>query len=406
MKSFKVSEVNEYIKKILTMDIILNNLQVEGEISNFKLHSSGHMYFSLKDNKSRIRCIMFRSYVEELKFLPKEGSKVIIKGYVSLYDKDGQYQLYVQHMQPSGIGELYLAYEQLKERLEKEGLFSIHKKKPLPYLPQKIGVVTSSTGAAIKDIISVITRRNSKVEIILYPVLVQGLEAASQIAKAIDYFNKENKVDVIIVGRGGGSIEELWAFNEEIVARSISNSTIPIISAVGHETDFTISDFVADIRAATPSAAGELVMPSFIDLQYNLKTINQGLIRGMKLILNQKKQKLENIQNNNVFKKPYDRINQYRQQLDWFHSNLVKDINKRYEIQRERFLANTRHLHSISPLAVLQRGYGILKSSKGNFIMKFEEVEKGENVDLIMHEGTLKCEIKEVLKGEKNLGKQ
>ena len=261
LKTFTVSEVNEYINKLLRGDIILRNLNVEGEISNFKLHSSGHMYFSIKDDNSRLRCVMFRGQSRLLKFLPEEGMKVIVKGYVALYERDGQYQLYIQEMQPAGIGALYLAYEQLKEKLEREGLFYESTKKPLPFLPERIGVVTSPTGAAIRDIISVINRRNPNVEIIIYPVLVQGTESKEQIVEAIDYFNKNNYVDVIIVGRGGGSIEELWSFNEEVVARSIFSSKIPIVSAVGHETDFTIADFVADMRAATPSAAAELVIP-------------------------------------------------------------------------------------------------------------------------------------------------
>src|SRR5690554_3625838 len=234
LKTFGVSEINEYINKLFKVDIILNNLQVEGEIFNFKAHSSGHLYFSIKDEGSRLRCIMFRNQAKMLKFLPEDGMKVMIRGYISIYERDGQYQLYVQNMQPSGIGALYKAYEQLKAKLDAEGLFKEERKKTIPFLPQRIGVITSPSGAAIRDILSVVCRRNPNVEILIYPVLVQGLEAGKQISEAIQYVNSKNLVDVIITGRGGGSMEELWAFNEELVARSIANSKNPIISAVGH----------------------------------------------------------------------------------------------------------------------------------------------------------------------------
>jgi exodeoxyribonuclease VII large subunit len=399
IKTFGVSEVNEYIKKLLSVDIILNNLQVEGEISNFKYHSSGHMYFSLKDDKSRLRCVMFKGQAKLLKFIPEDGMKVIIKGYISLYERDGQYQLYVQQMQPAGIGALYIAYEQLKKKLEQEGLFNEATKKPLPFLPQRIGVVTSPTGAALRDIISVINRRNSNVEIIIFPVLVQGIESKDQIAKAINYLNSNNYVDVIITGRGGGSIEELWAFNEEVVARSIYSSNIPIISAVGHETDFTISDFVADVRAATPSAAAELVIPSKKDLEYTIQSIEQRMIKATENTFIQQQNRIERIRKSNVFLKPYDQINQYKQQLDWLNSNLKREMEQSFNIKKEKYQGILKNLFGLSPKAVLNRGFNILKDEKDNFIVSVKGLSKGEHVNVILKDGVIKCLIEDVKKG-------
>lgn len=404
IKTFGVSEVNEYIRKLLSVDIILNNLQVEGEISNFKYHSSGHMYFSLKDDKSRLRCVMFKGQAKLLKFLPEEGMKVIIKGYISLYERDGQYQLYVQQMQPSGIGVLYKAYEQLKKKLEQEGLFDNDIKKPIPFLPRRIGVVTSPTGAAIRDIISVINRRNPNVEIIIFPVLVQGIESKNQIAHAINYFNNNNSVDVIITGRGGGSIEELWAFNEEIVARSIFSSKIPVISAIGHETDFTISDFVADIRAATPSAAAELVIPSKNDLEYTLYSIEQRMIKAIENIIVQEENRIVRMKKSHVFLKPYDQINQYKQQLDWLNNKLKREMEQGLIIQKEKYQGILKNLFGISPKAVLNRGFSILKDEKGNFIVSIKDLTKGDHVKVILKDGVINCIIEDVKKGGSNNG--
>lgn len=399
IKTFSVSQVNEYINKLLKGDIILANLQVEGEISNFNHHSSGHMYFSIKDESSRIRCVMFRGQARLLKFLPEEGMKVLVKGYVSLYERDGQYQLYIQNMEPAGIGALYFAYEQLKERLEKEGLFHQSSKKPLPFLPEKIGVITSPTGAAIRDIISVINRRNPNVEIIIYPVLVQGLESKEQISGAIEYLNKSKAVDVIIVGRGGGSIEELWSFNEEVVARSIFSSKIPIISAVGHETDFTISDFVADMRAATPSAAAELVIPSLRDLEYTLLSLEKRGVQAMANILGQKENKLKQLSTSHVFTKPYDSINQYKQEIDWLRERMTKEIEKVLMVQREKYQGLTNNLLGVSPNSVLNRGYSIVKDKKDNFISSIAKLSKGDQVQIILKDGLIKCIIEDIKEG-------
>lgn len=402
LKTFQVGEINEYINKLLSFDIILGSLQVEGEISNFKLHSSGHIYFSLKDHRSRIRCVMFRSNGQQLKFLPEEGMKVIVKGYISVYERDGQYQLYAQEMEPAGTGALYKAYEQLKRKLDREGLFKEENKKPIPFLPKKIGVVTSPTGAAIRDIISIITRRNSNVEIIIYPVLVQGVGAGGQISKGIEYLNKDHTVDVIIAGRGGGSIEELWAFNEEVVARSIAYSDIPVISAVGHETDFTIADFVADVRAATPSAAAELVIPPKQDLQYTLNSLKLRLIQAMENNLAQSRQQVEKIKDSSIFTRPYERINQYTQQVDWLSSNLIKTIRKNCNVKKEKVQSSKRQLYGINPFSILNRGYSILKDEKDHYIFTIEEINKGQHLRVVLNDGILNCTVNNVRKEPMN----
>jgi exodeoxyribonuclease VII large subunit len=293
---FSVTELNNYVKRILDNDENLKNVFVTGEISNFKNHYSGHMYMTIKDEGGAIKAVMFSSYASRLKFVPENGMKVIIFGSVSLYNKDGSYQLYITDMQPDGVGALNLAYEQLKEKLQNEGLFSTEHKKPIPQFPEKIGVMTAPDGAAVRDIFSVLKRRYPVAEIVFCPVAVQGASAAPEIAKAIKLFNEQNAADVLIVGRGGGSLEDLWAFNEEIVARAIFQSQIPVISAVGHETDFTIADFVADLRAPTPSAAAELAVPDIFELKSDLLGLKQHLSVLMRNLVESEKEKVENIQ--------------------------------------------------------------------------------------------------------------
>ncbi|MBQ7953456.1 MAG: exodeoxyribonuclease VII large subunit, partial [Clostridia bacterium] len=265
-----VTQLNKYIKNLLETDINLSQISVKGEISNFKLHSSGHCYMTIKDETAQIRAVMFKTYTSSLKFTPENGMKITATGKISVYERDGQYQMYIFSMQPDGLGDLHVEFEKLKAKLTAEGIFDASHKKPIPKTPKTIGVVTSPTGAAIRDIINVVTRRYPLAEIIVCPVLVQGENSAKQIANAIEYMNRENMADVLIVGRGGGSIEDLWSFNEEVVAYAIYNSKIPIISAVGHETDFTIADFAADLRAPTPSAAAELAVPSVLELKGNI----------------------------------------------------------------------------------------------------------------------------------------
>lgn len=279
---FSVSQLTRYIKEVFDFDEVLNDVIVKGEVSNFKLHSSGHMYFTLKDNEAKIKCVMFKGYSSRLKFMPEDGMNIIAYGSVTVYERDGQYQLYCSKLEPDGYGSLYLAFEQLKEKLLKEGLFDEKYKKKLPVFPRKIGVVTSSTGAVIRDIINVSSKRFCGISILLYPAKVQGDGAAESIVEGIRYFNTRDDIDVIIIGRGGGSIEELWAFNEEIVARAIFESRIPVISAVGHETDYTIADFVADVRASTPSHAAEIAVPRFDELKFKINSYQEALYRYFK----------------------------------------------------------------------------------------------------------------------------
>ena len=280
LRALEISEVNSYIKTVLINDAILYNLKVKGEISNFKVHSSGNVYLSLKDEKSKINCVIFKSNYDKSLNLDN-GSKIIANGYISLYERDGSYQLYINDIEVEGLGNLYIEFNKLKDKLSKEGLFDIKYKKPIPIIPKSIGVITSPTGAVIRDIINVIKRRYPKVKIKLYPVNVQGNQSKYDVCEGIKFFNEQNNVDTIIVGRGGGSIEELWSFNEEIVAREVFKSNIPIISAVGHETDFTICDFVSDMRAPTPSAAAEIATPNLVDLEYKLDNIKNRLNKSV-----------------------------------------------------------------------------------------------------------------------------
>ena len=281
MNNLTVRELTAYIKQLVDSDMLLSNVSVSGEISNFKHHSSGHMYFSLKDQDAVIRCVMFRTYNARMKFIPEEGMKVIVRGYVSVYAPGGTYQLYAEEMQPDGTGSLYLAFEQLKRKLEAQGWFARERKKPIPRLPRAIGIVTSPTGAVIRDILNVLQRRYPNIRVIIYPSAVQGNDAPAQLARGIRYFNGERNVDVIILARGGGSIEDLWPFNDEGLAYAIYDSQIPIISAVGHETDFSISDFVADLRAPTPSAAAELAVPEKAVMKERLIIYEKNLISSL-----------------------------------------------------------------------------------------------------------------------------
>ena len=289
---FSIKDINRYIRMKLESDQLLGDVWLRGEISNFTHHSSGHMYFTLKDKDSRLKCIMFASHNQKLPFIPKEGTKVLARGNISVFERDGNYQFYVTQMQPDGIGSLYFAYEQLKRKLEAEGLFEASRKRTIPRFPSVIGIITSPTGAAVRDIMITLQRRHPSVPVLLFPVLVQGAGSASAIVRAIEMMNQMAEVDVLIIGRGGGSLEELWAFNEEAVARSIAASKIPIISAVGHETDFTIADFVADLRAATPTAAAELAVPHIAELQSQLSQIRSRMVQTLRMTLRNRQDRL------------------------------------------------------------------------------------------------------------------
>ncbi len=392
-----VSSVNRYIKEIISRDIILSNLWIRGEVSNFKNHSSGHMYFTLKDENSLIKCVMFRTQNSFLKFLPENGMKVIIRGYVSLFERDGQYQLYAEEMISDGIGNLHIAFEQLKKRLSEEGLFDNCFKKRIPFLPGSIGVVTSSTGAVIRDIINVLDRRFFNTHIKIFPVRVQGTGAAKEISRAINKLNELSCVDVIIVARGGGSLEELWPFNEEIVARSIFNSKIPVISAVGHDTDYTICDFVADVRAPTPSAAAEIVMPEKQMLVNRLCELDirfrSALLRNVKL----KRKRLEELKNAAVFRQPYDLVYQERMKLDIFNRDLKKSIMVKLERSRSRLHYLIGKLDALSPLTILSRGYSIVKSADDKHVVKsINDIGAGEQIEVALEDGNLECTVNSV----------
>ncbi len=392
-KVFSVSDVNNYIKQLISNDGILSGVSVRGEISNFKHHYTGHMYFTIKDENSILKCVMFKTQANQLKFAPQNGNKVIVSGYISVFERDGQYQLYASDMQPDGLGALHLAFEQLKNKLQEEGLFDAAIKKKLPLLPRSIGVVTSSTGAVIRDIINVTYRRHSKMKLVLYPVAVQGVQAAGQIAAAINKLNEHGLVDVIIVARGGGSLEELWAFNEEVVARSVYASKIPVISAVGHETDFTICDFVSDMRAPTPSAAAELAVPDIEVLKYKLQNYNvrikSALVKKLSLCENQ----LQKIRSRPVFRQPYDRLNQYRLKLDNEVKHLFRNNKMLIKEKKSQFALLTGKLDALSPLKVMERGYSVVRNSEGGIVNRREQVKPGDMLEISLNDGKANCKV-------------
>lgn len=354
---YSVSELTKEIKILLESTIPI--IWITGEISNFKLHSSGHMYFSLKDQDSQIPCVMWRGRNSALRFTPENGIKVIAQGKVTVYEKRGAYQLDIVKMQPAGIGELQLAFEQLKQRLQEEGLFNEDHKQQLPAYPERIGIVTSPTGAAIQDLLNVLSRRFPGVEIIINPVKVQGEGAAGEIAKAIDEFNEFGEIDLMIVGRGGGSLEDLWAFNEEIVARAIFKSVIPIISAVGHEVDFSISDFVADVRAPTPSAAAELAVPDRQELLDKIRQLLKSSYTTIYRNIELNQEKLQNILNSYNFRRTPDIIRQYQQRLDELTRFIENNQKHRMELFRKKLDSLTQNLNALAPTSVLKRGYSI-----------------------------------------------
>ena len=397
-KIFTVSEINNYIKFLLQDDILLSHLYVKGEISNFKYHSSGHMYFTLKDSDSRIKCVMFRGNASKLKFMPEDGCAVIIRGYFSVYERDGQYQLYAEDMIPEGTVSLYKAYEQLKKKLSSLGYFDESRKKKLPFMPRTIGIVTSPTGAAVRDIISIIKRRCPFVDIYLYPVQVQGSGAEKEIAEGIRYFNSQKNADIIIIGRGGGSIEELWAFNEEEVAKAIFESGIPIISAVGHETDFTISDFTADIRAATPSAAAELSVP---DRQSLLSRVNQYryiLNTSVTNLINNNRVKVEKISGDSVFRQLESKILSLNQTLDSLDRSLeynMLGILKSVKSDLEKTMAK---LGVLNPESALSRGYGIIiRKADGKLIASVNDIQIDEELYIKLKDGKASVKVTELI---------
>lgn len=387
-----VTDLNKYIKEKIDGDEYLNNVLVKGEISNYKHHYTGHLYFTLKDENSLIKCIMFKGYAVNLKFEPRDGMKVTILGSVSVFERDGVYQIYCKAMQEDGLGSLYKAYEELKARLSKEGLFDQNHKKKIPLMPKCIGVLTSNTGAVIRDIINVSTRRNPNVYIKLLPVPVQGEGAAEKIVDAINLMNEKKLADVIILARGGGSLEDLWPFNEEIVARAIYNSELPVISAVGHETDFTIADFVADLRAPTPSAAAELAVPNIADISLKLEQYRNRYKLALKKKVEFMRLRYEKCMNSRVFKDPLQKINEKYIMIDMKVKRMQNSIVNLYNSKKTHLIKNVAKIDALSPLKTLTRGYSIVQLN-GKVVKSVGQIKKDDQIDIRLTDGTAKAKI-------------
>ncbi len=393
MQIITVGELNSYIKQKFDMDENLSAVCIRGEISNFKHHYSGHMYMSLKDATGAIKAVMFKGYASHLKFVPKDGMSVLAVGRIGVYERDGVYQLYIANMIPDGIGALYAAYEQLKQELEAEGYFDPSHKKPIPKYPKTIGVVTASTGAAVRDIINVISRRYPLCNIKIYPALVQGTGAKESICEGIRFFNQNTDADVLIVGRGGGSIEDLWAFNERDVAMAVYNSRIPVISAVGHETDFTIIDFVSDMRAPTPSAAAEIATPDAEEMKAFLLSSRARLNFSLSKLLASKKQRLEYSMASSVFKNPKLILEDKTQYLDDVINTLLDAYVKRTDALKSMLKESSYKLGALNPVNVLQRGYSVAMKDK-KVIKKKSDILRGEEFTLTVSDGDISCVAK------------
>lgn len=399
MRVITVGELTSYIKSIFESDTLLVNLWVKGEISNYRRTTSGHVYFTLKDNISCVRSVMFRSRADKLRFIPENGMAVRIRGFVSVYEKDGSYQLYAEEIEPDGIGAMYVAFEQLKERLQREGLFNRERKKEILRFPRTIGIVTSPTGAAIRDMIEIIGRRWPGIKIILAPVSVQGDSAPGEIARGIELLNDLGEIDVIITGRGGGSLEELWAFNTEEVAYAIYKSSLPIISAVGHETDYTIADMVADLRAPTPSAAAELVVPVKSEVVYTIDNLKARMIRalGEKIGLNQ--QRLDSCKQSPAFRRSVETVcGPWVLTVDTLSRKLGKSMQEVVVAQRTKLSVLTGRIDVLSPLATLARGFSVCTLEKsGEVVRNTINVKPGDQVQLKLYKGCLRCKVDEII---------
>ena len=391
LNPISVTEVNKYIKDKVATDEFLNNVFIKGEISNFKHHYTGHMYFTLKDENSLIKCIMFKSSTAALKFVPKDGTKVVAYGTVAVYEKDGIYQLYCKSMKEDGVGDLYAQYEELKRKLMLEGLFDEKHKKKIPFMPKVIGVLTSNTGAVIRDIINVSTRRNPNVNIRLYPVAVQGDGAGQKIADGIQYMNENKLADVLIVARGGGSIEDLWPFNEEVVARAIYDSEIPVISAVGHETDFTIADFVADLRAPTPSAAAELAVTNIEDLENTIHLYQNRLKIALRKKTEVMRLRFEKCMNSRVYKEPYGLLQDYYVLIDQKMKAIENATIQKLKDSKINAAKVITKLDTLSPLKTLARGYSIIEDENKNVISSYQDLETGSIINLRFKDGERKA---------------
>ncbi|MHB0740702.1 exodeoxyribonuclease VII large subunit [Peptostreptococcus anaerobius] len=393
LRPLEVSELNSYIKKLIADEPILGNVMVKGEVSNFKIHSSGNVYLSLKDKDSKVNCIILRrNFAQDM--VIKDGTKIIASGSVRVYERDGAYQLYINSVEVEGMGNLYYQYLQMKERLEKEGLFSPMHKKKIPRFPKVIGVITSPTGSVIRDIINVVSRRYPRVEIKLFPVLVQGERSEESLIRALDFFNRRDDIDTIIIGRGGGSLEELWSFNSEALARKIFDSKIPIISAVGHETDYTICDFVADLRAPTPSSAAELATPDLKDLLASQDILVKRMSRAVSNKIEIERQKVSrSIEKTHTIVQK-DMIDMSYVRLDRMQERMAASVDRRMVDYKNKLSLIGVSMGNLNPFSVMDRGYSVVESS-GGLVQKTTDVELGEDIDILLSDGSLRCQVKE-----------
>ena len=396
---YTVLQINSYIKNMFDTDFVLKNINIQGEISNLKYHTSGHIYFTLKDGKGAIACVMFAGNRSGLKFHMQEGQQVVVGGTIDVFERDGRYQLYAKSITLDGAGQLYERFEQLKRELAEQGLFAPEYKQPIPRFIRTLGVVTAPTGAAVRDIINIATRRNPYVQIILYPAIVQGEQAPASIVNGIRALER-CKVDVMIVGRGGGSIEDLWAFNEEAVARAVFDCSVPVISAVGHETDTTIIDFVADLRAPTPSAAAELAVYDFMEMKKNLKLREEKLLHFMQLILERKRQKLEQYSLRMRAYHPQQRLNEQRQFAADAENRLRREMMRRLEQEKYRLGLMAERLKGLSPLEKLSQGYAYVENSSGANVRTVSNVKQGEQITVYVTDGRIRAEVTGVEKEE------
>ena len=399
MRVITVSQLNRYVKMLLQEDVALTPVYVSGEISNFVNHyKSGHLYFSLKDENALVKAVMFRTYAARLAFRPEGGMKVIVRAKASVYEKDGTFQLYVEDMQPDGVGALQIAYEQLKKRLQEEGLFDAARKKALPPFPTRIGVITSPTGAAVRDILNVLARRYPLAQVVFLPVLVQGEGAPPQLVAALERMNREKAADVLIIGRGGGSLEELWAFNDERVCRAVSASEIPVISAVGHETDFTLCDFAADLRAPTPSAAAELAVPDAAELFLSLRQTQVQLTVLMRSRLEKVRTELQILHRQKALSSPTYYVEQMAMQLDLLTRSFEHSAKTALQDAHAQLSALAAKLDALSPLKVLSRGYAMARTDGGRLVTSVTDICKGDTLYMDMCDGTLVCMVQDIQK--------
>lgn len=391
---YTVSQINRYLKNIIEAEPFLTDIWIKGEISNFKAHYSGHLYLTLKDENSTLRCVMFKSDAAGLKIRPEDGMKVLVRARISVYEAAGSYQAYIREMKSDGLGDLYVAYEQLKAKLEKEGLFDEKYKKPIPKYPEKIGVITSATGAAVQDIKNILGRRYPIGEMVLYPSLVQGEDAPADIVRGIKYFNEKYPVDVLIVGRGGGSIEDLWAFNDENVARAVFESRVPVISAVGHETDFTICDFVADLRAPTPSAAAELAAVPIYEIASELAYFDEKLKTLMSGIISEKRQRTSFFEKDKIIGRLENALAAKRTSCDAAFEKIYLLTKNKTDALRAELAVTAARLDGASPLKIMEKGY-IAAIKDGRNVKKAAELKKGDKLELVFADGSRMAEVTE-----------